>query len=360
MKILIISESNEKLDAYSDFFMRHDFNTITYSWLLKALDNIIEIKPNAVIINAIDYPRHWKTLVQYIRAVYEGVSPIILIAPNDLDEDEQKKVEALEVFCVQEDFLTSEEGTQVLALLESSPANISDEDFQVLDFIEDTDRQKHVFLDQSVEDYVNEFNAMLQAQAGNAAAESDNTEPENASTENNSESIILQEDNIETVNTIETTNAEADKEETQIAETPTEVESAFIEDIQATNEVTEDFIKEQNQEANQQEVTNDEDLYFDEDSINEDIFEDEEPINTEYGTWLSCPNAETGENIFGEVTHYEHPIIHFKPTDASKLALFSFGKKIESCTLTDDGYPSTITVQVQGLEDSSIELCVVR
>ncbi len=143
MKILIISESNSVLDSCNDFFTKNGFDTICYSWLLKALDNITEIKPDVVVINSVDYPRHWKTLVQYARSVQGSIKTVFLIVPNEIDTDEKKKMEALKVFYIQEDFVNTDVGLEVLEILsgdgsENFETTLSDEEFSVLDTLERT------------------------------------------------------------------------------------------------------------------------------------------------------------------------------------------------------------------------------
>ncbi len=402
MKVLIITESSEKQAEYSDFFNKNGFDTINYTWLLKALDNVIEIKPDSVIVNAIDYPRHWKTLVQYIQLVHDGIKSIILIVPETIEAEEQKKIDALGVFCVTEDFVTSEGGSQILAILDAGVPQ-SDTDFEVLDLIEDVDRQKHVFLDISIEDYVNEFNKKIAEDAENSTSEaSEQEEPSESDTfdeipvntveeahdisDNTSEEIndtdILIETSINTeqeetpINTTEEVNEpitfvdipiNSEQEEYFEDTDSTEVDVIFddepIEEIKQENLYipNEPIISTSQEESIYS--TDDDSIYFEETADNENIFVEDNEIedtNTVSDIWLSCPMPETGEIINGEVRSYEHPILFFVPTDTSKISLFSFGKKIESCTLSDDGYPSVITVQVQGFEGNTIELCVVK
>ncbi len=458
MKILVISESSTNLESYSDFFVKNGFNTISYSWLLKALDNILEIKPDSVVINSIDYPRHWKTLVQYVRSVYTGVSVIVLIVPETISEDEQKKIDALNVHCVHEDFIDTNEGQEVLKLLNESGKMVTEGDFKLLDFIEDQDRQKHVYLEQSVEDYVNELNAKIALENNGIATETDLEVTPNALEENtnsSAEDSIEIEDEIDFVEEkfedptnhdfIEVQLEENVEIEPQTEETFAEDAIEFVDgdiealDIEETVEESVDVYEENIiDEVIQEEKVDNEDLvaigehddsvsievlpndlsnddfnktydesveespiieaeeiiesdeiftgessediftnssiieeevieeslesdsmYFEDTVAEEDIFEDDEP-NTDYGTWLECPIEESNATIFGEVISYEHPIIQFSPKDKEQMSYFHFGKKIASCTLTDDGYPSIITVQVQGFEDDSVELCVVK
>lgn len=99
MKTLLISESRDVLTAYADFFKSMGYENLCYRWLLKAMDNLEEIQPDVVFINASDYPRHWKTIVQHIRA--SGFcNPVILLAAEYLDEDDQAKARFLGIYCV--------------------------------------------------------------------------------------------------------------------------------------------------------------------------------------------------------------------------------------------------------------------
>lgn len=119
MKALLIAESEDILNSFNDFFNTNGYDTICYNWLLKALDNMEEIAPHVVLINSIDYPRHWKTLVQYIRSNdVIPVSIIILVTAENFDEDEQAKAKILDVHCVCTDIDTPEIREQLLALLE--------------------------------------------------------------------------------------------------------------------------------------------------------------------------------------------------------------------------------------------------
>lgn len=67
MKILIVCEDDEVASCITKAFCdANECDVIVYNYLLKALDNVLEIAPDAVIINAIDYPMHWKAFVQYM------------------------------------------------------------------------------------------------------------------------------------------------------------------------------------------------------------------------------------------------------------------------------------------------------
>ena len=68
MKAVLIAETTEVIDGYKSFLEENGIDVIVYRWLLKALDNLEEIKPHIVMISVTDFPRHWKTLTQYAKA----------------------------------------------------------------------------------------------------------------------------------------------------------------------------------------------------------------------------------------------------------------------------------------------------
>lgn len=96
MKILIISDDNELVSKTKSFFINNGFDTIVYKWLLKALDNIEEIQPDVIILNSSEYPRHWKTLVQFAKSGIGGENVnIYLYEPTKLTAEEEDKAKAL-------------------------------------------------------------------------------------------------------------------------------------------------------------------------------------------------------------------------------------------------------------------------
>lgn len=96
MKALIISEDDSFINTFDSFFSKKGFNTIIYKWLLKALDNIEEIRPDCVILNSSEYPRHWKTLVQFIKSGIGGEKvAIFLYEPLSLSQEELSKAKIL-------------------------------------------------------------------------------------------------------------------------------------------------------------------------------------------------------------------------------------------------------------------------
>ena len=66
MKAVIIAESESIIEEFSQYYKENGYDLIVYRWLMKAMDNIDEIDPDLIFINAEEYPRHWKVLCQYV------------------------------------------------------------------------------------------------------------------------------------------------------------------------------------------------------------------------------------------------------------------------------------------------------
>lgn len=98
MKAIIISDQNEIIEKLDETLVTSGFDTIIYRWLLKALDNIEEIRPDLVIVSANEYPRHWKTITQFIKSGIGGdKTKVFLLTQTPLDETEKDKAVALGV-----------------------------------------------------------------------------------------------------------------------------------------------------------------------------------------------------------------------------------------------------------------------
>jgi hypothetical protein len=68
------------------------FEMIRYYNVLKAMDNIDETDPSAIVISARDFPRHWKTMVQFVRTERpKDLCPIILLKGNNFPLEETSK-----------------------------------------------------------------------------------------------------------------------------------------------------------------------------------------------------------------------------------------------------------------------------
>lgn len=101
MKALIINEDSFVTEELNFILKEKNIETINYSWLLKAMDNIEEIQPDIIIINASEYPRHWKILAQFIKSEIVGKKILFfLYTPYVFSDIELKKAEALDVDCI--------------------------------------------------------------------------------------------------------------------------------------------------------------------------------------------------------------------------------------------------------------------
>lgn len=92
MKIMLISELADSKEKLNKFLGENNFELIHYRSPVKALDNIEEVTPDAVIINALDFPRHWKVITQYIRwDTTKGKIIIILLSDKKFVENDADK-----------------------------------------------------------------------------------------------------------------------------------------------------------------------------------------------------------------------------------------------------------------------------
>lgn len=98
MKALLIADDEKAAANICEVLKGAGYDVIVYKWLLKAMDNLEEIKPEMIVVSAKDYPRQWKTLAQYSTNLESDEKPqIILFSPEPLSDEELRKAEALQV-----------------------------------------------------------------------------------------------------------------------------------------------------------------------------------------------------------------------------------------------------------------------
>lgn len=98
MKTLIISDDAQFTKTIDSFFTRKGHSTIIYKWLIKAMDNLEEIKPDILIISADEYPRHWKSLVQFMESGIAGKKhKIYLYKKEKIEGEEELKIQKLNI-----------------------------------------------------------------------------------------------------------------------------------------------------------------------------------------------------------------------------------------------------------------------
>ena len=99
MKALLVAEDDNTINAILPALRETGAEPIVYRWLLKALDNVEEIAPDVVILSTAEYPRHWKTFVQFTKSGIGGVIPkVILYNARAMDNAEKEKARSLGVF----------------------------------------------------------------------------------------------------------------------------------------------------------------------------------------------------------------------------------------------------------------------
>ncbi|GHV61927.1 hypothetical protein AGMMS49587_07370 [Spirochaetia bacterium] len=82
MKLLLVLGSDDTSDLISLHLKPLGFEMVRYHHVLKAMDNVDEADPAAIIISAGDFPRHWKTLVQFVRSERSRESCPIVVLHN--------------------------------------------------------------------------------------------------------------------------------------------------------------------------------------------------------------------------------------------------------------------------------------
>ena len=98
MKLLLILSSDDTYNQIASFVKPLGFELIRYDHILKAMDNIDEIDPLAIIVSARDFPRHWKALVQFVRIDRsKDVCPIIVLKGDNFTMEEASKASFLGV-----------------------------------------------------------------------------------------------------------------------------------------------------------------------------------------------------------------------------------------------------------------------
>jgi len=110
MKLLLVLGSDDHYDAFAQNVVSLGFEVIRYRHVLKAMDNIDEIDPASIVISARDFPRHWKTLVQFVRHERsKETCPVIILRGESFSAEETSKAFFLGVNGVISDALDREE-----------------------------------------------------------------------------------------------------------------------------------------------------------------------------------------------------------------------------------------------------------
>ncbi|MDR0496439.1 MAG: PilZ domain-containing protein [Treponema sp.] len=110
MKLLMVLNSEDTYNRISLFVKPLGFDLICYYQVFKAMENIDEIDPHAIAISARDFPRHWKTMVQYVRNERSKEEcPIILLKGDLFPIEEATKASYLGVSGIVAEALDNQE-----------------------------------------------------------------------------------------------------------------------------------------------------------------------------------------------------------------------------------------------------------
>ncbi|MFC2600021.1 MAG: hypothetical protein ACFNX1_02455 [Treponema lecithinolyticum] len=281
MKALLVAESEDTLNLYRSFFESLGYDTVCYRWLLKALDNVDEIMPQVIFMNAVDYPRHWKILVQYIRSGLCKSFPVVLLAAQDISNDDLKKAEYLEVHCIRNSIESSETKNKISTLLNPPIADYTDEAFSAL---------------------VREAQNAASAAASEYATESAMAETETVMTDAAEQAA----DVLGAQSANDTISPASDFPAVALTESEDVIGAAELPDC---------------------------------------------------GFTLFHPK--TKAVIAGTVSSLHLPLIFFKPEDKSVLKRLRMGQKAPA-SLKENDRLTDITVQIQGFENGTVELCVLK
>jgi len=109
MKLLLVFSADDNCNIISRSIRPLGFEMIRYRQVLKAMDNIDEINPSAIVVSARDFPRHWKFLVQFVRTERANeVCPIVILKGGNFSTEETTNAYFLGVSGVIDDSLNSQ------------------------------------------------------------------------------------------------------------------------------------------------------------------------------------------------------------------------------------------------------------
>ena len=442
MKALLISESDEILNSYAAFFKETGYDTVCYRWLLKAMDNLEEIEPLVVFIDGFGYPRHWKTLAQYIKTSFKN-APLVLLAA-DLSEEETKKADCLDVHCIRGSIDDEQTRRNILSLLhpeqepEVSAEPVEEIEESEVPAAEPIQTAEPAELAEQPETFV----AALEI--SEPSEESANPEPTTAPSLNDGESVSARAEELaecgaapeqpevepaeQSAELIAATEPAEIAEPVETADFPEPAEIVEPETFTPEPEISDPAffaaIAEPEQEP---EVPAEFAESIEAPGSAETVFEEPEPIDNEpffkavqpaqtslsRGESVSAaqneepevpaepveqfekpavqeekseadvldkrngenePEAASGDNevfsftffhprtktaIYGSTVSFKPPLLYFKPDDSSVLHTLRFGQK-SSGVINDKGLASDVSVQIQGFENDSIELCLLK
>ena len=92
MKLLLVLGSDDTYKHIAFCVKPLGFELIRYNNVLKAMDNVDEIDPQGIVISARDFPRHWKTMTQFVRNERsKETCPIVILKGENFPLEEASK-----------------------------------------------------------------------------------------------------------------------------------------------------------------------------------------------------------------------------------------------------------------------------
>jgi hypothetical protein len=83
MKAMLVMAEDRYADLTGYYLRPMGFDVIRYKNPVKAMDNLDEIDPDAIIVSAEDFPRHWKPFVQMVRMYRPKEKCVFLLLKGD-------------------------------------------------------------------------------------------------------------------------------------------------------------------------------------------------------------------------------------------------------------------------------------
>jgi len=98
MKLLLVLGDEATYRLITHYIRPLGFEFVHYTHVLKAMDNIDEVDPHAIIISARDFPRHWKTMTHFVRNERaKDACPLIVLKGDSFTTEDAAKASFLGV-----------------------------------------------------------------------------------------------------------------------------------------------------------------------------------------------------------------------------------------------------------------------
>ena len=325
------------------------------------MDNLEEIQPDVVFINASDYPRHWKTIVQHIRA--SGFcNPVVLIAAEYLDEDDQAKARFLGIYCITSSIDTEETRQKIRTQLNCAQCeNPPEQNAAPEPQLEAESKSSYDF-----------ENIVKQPEKAEITVA-----PVTAEAAAKTETAPLSEPVIEIASTdIPVEDAEVSLNQSELeslTESVSEQQSIFIDEDEMQNTETQAFsepeLSPKSEILSEQEPAAAplEELFeapakiIEKAETEKPVIEktEEQSVPQEASATFTFIHPVTKIEITGPLLKYEHPLLFFRPYNKTGGNRLRLGKRANGI-INRGGEILNVSVQVQGLDGDIAELCILN